>query len=179
MNNHAPAAETNERFDDDVFRAIVDHEHAKTGDEAPGVEGLAASDAELEPKPMKKGSVREAAAAIDQRLAAIAGWLGHLEGVEPVEIWETEVAGPDVPARLGLRSRCEGDAWLIETTFEGGTSWMPAQDGSISERLRALELSQELLRLVVEQQRKLIAELRGAVKAFDVTAASLGVRVGR
>ncbi|MEO0512411.1 MAG: hypothetical protein AAF108_05885 [Planctomycetota bacterium] len=173
------------RFEDDVFRAIAADEPA-SGVEGAGVAGAIDAHRDHAPgtdaKPStRKGSVREAIGTIDHRLNAVGDWLGHLEGVEPVEVWEDD---PDEHGRL-LGLRTEGDAlkgWKLEVAVgpsQGSSDWSPPEVLSVAERVRALALTQHLLREVVEHQRRLIAQIRAAVKEFDAAAAAMGVRVGR
>lgn len=187
---------TDDHFDDEVFRAIAASEgdsHAVVGEEheaadAEAVEPSVAEESgrpelpiEPEPKPIKRLSVREAASQIDQRIQALAEWLDHLEGVEPVCAREPE---PDSEGqRMSVQIVRDTDAgWRVEVSVSSGdheSDWGPATDRPIMHRMRVLRLCQSILKDVVDQQRQLILELRSAVKDFDSSAASLGVKIAR
>lgn len=184
---------TDDRFDDEVFRAIAasesdntDDTHQELADENMGTDDH--SDPvrpdlpmDPEPKPVKRLSVRDAASQIDQRIQALAEWLDHLEGVEPVTVWES--GNDEQGRRMAVQIVRDTDAgWRIEATLaeqDNDAEWGAATDRPIAERVRLLRLSQTLLKDVVEQQRKLILDLRAAVKDFDSSAAALGVKIAR
>lgn len=185
---------TDEQFDDDVFRAIAEAEaqdNDNPGEFNPN-EDPARPDLPIQPEAVetehkpKKASVREAVSLVDQRFAALAEWLDHLEGVEPISAWESD---PDDRARrIALRIIRDTDAgWRVESALaehehhatDESASWGPVSDLPILDRVRALRLGQSILRDVVEQQRRLIIEIRSAVKEFDTSAASMGVKINR
>lgn len=162
-------------FDDDVFRAIATSE-AESGlrPDEPASSGVG------EARGGKRASVRDAAASIDNRLHAVAEWMGHLEGVAPPMVWE---ATSDAEGRkLGLRAvPDEQGRWTIELGLgpDASGQWVDVAGQPITDRIRALRLAESILREVVEQQRRMIQEIRAAVKDFDAAAAALGVRVSK
>ena len=129
-------------------------------------------------------SVREAMASIDKRFGAICKWCGHLQACRTAEAWEDQ-APQNGDMLLGIQNSRHQGEWRLEFAQRspGGNSrqseFKPLADAPLDLKLRALALSEKLLKELVAQQREVIREIRSALKQFDSTAASLGVKLSR